>query len=501
MTLRDIGVAAARARAGRTEPLLEIDDIQGNILAGFDTAYQDFVFLRIVDVGMTKKWLTRLAPAVTTMRQVLRRRSTPARRDSAPMVGVGFGYPGLTLLAPQAQAMRDVPFTQGLHQRSRMLGDPIDERDPGHCANWIVGGPATQADIVLVIACDDRSARAAVPDLAAEGVEVIQVESCARLPGPPEGHEHFGFRDPISQPGVRGRISADPDVLLHPSVDPARPDEAKPGQKLVWPGEFVFGYPTQDPFDPWHPGLPAQAGPTWGRNGSLLVLRRLRQDVDAFEQFISDALAQVHTVAELATMTREQLRARLMGRWRHGTPVMLSPAAENLDIAYNAHRVDNFGYAGDRGTDPLGLICPQAAHIRKAYPRDHETSVDTKASMETHRILRRGMPFGSAHAADRGLLFAAYQTSLERQFEYITRSWLNNPYLRAEEEGHDPIAGQYNRAAVGSHARGFSLPYLRTDGAVGHLRLTLPRQWTVPTGGGYFFVPSITALRNHIGTR
>ena len=61
------------------------------------------------------------------------------------------------------------------------------------------------------------------------------------------------------------------------------------------------------------------------------------------------------------------------------------------------------------------------------YPRG-----DVKESeVQTHRLLRRGIPYGEpslssptapvpdTEDADRGLLFLAYQTSIENQFEFL----------------------------------------------------------------------------------
>ena len=50
----------------------------------------------------------------------------------------------------------------------------------------------------------------------------------------------------IIWPGVRG-TTPDGDIIT-PSVDKDdRPDQGGLGQDLLWPGEFVFGYPGQDP--------------------------------------------------------------------------------------------------------------------------------------------------------------------------------------------------------------------------------------------------------------
>jgi deferrochelatase/peroxidase EfeB len=80
-------------------------------------------------------------------------------------------------------------------------------------------------------------------------VKVVYAETGTTRPGGYRGFEHFGFRDGISQPGIRG---------LTPRLNPVkRPDQGLPGQGLVWPGEFVFGYPGQDPADPVKAGPPS----------------------------------------------------------------------------------------------------------------------------------------------------------------------------------------------------------------------------------------------------
>ncbi|MEM5650997.1 hypothetical protein AAHB57_30275 [Bacillus cereus] len=89
------------------------------------------------------------------------------------------------------------------------------------------------------------------------------------------GHEHFGFRDGISQPAVRGRFStASGDMLTKRWIDPSDKaflTDAEPGEKLVWPGEFVFGYPSQndqslDPIPVENEDLPIKYGvPVWAK--------------------------------------------------------------------------------------------------------------------------------------------------------------------------------------------------------------------------------------------
>ena len=48
------------------EPVLEIDQIQGNILAGFNKDHQGLVFLHIDDPSRAKAWLRTVIPFIAT---------------------------------------------------------------------------------------------------------------------------------------------------------------------------------------------------------------------------------------------------------------------------------------------------------------------------------------------------------------------------------------------------------------------------------------------------
>jgi deferrochelatase/peroxidase EfeB len=88
------------------------------------------------------------------------------------------------------------------------------------------------------------------------------------------------------------------------------------------------------------------------------------------------------------------------------------------------------------------------------------------------------------------LLFLAYQTSIVNQFEHVTQHWLNNPDHRERGSGFDPFS---------SHPlaeRRFRLAYEK-EGKPHTEDLLLPdKPFVLTTGGGYFFVPSIEALRD-----
>src|ERR1041385_7550497 len=70
------------------EEVLDVEDIQGNILPGFNKDHLTLLFFCITDVSSTRSWLRELAPNVATTREVLDdrrlRRMIKARRGFEP---------------------------------------------------------------------------------------------------------------------------------------------------------------------------------------------------------------------------------------------------------------------------------------------------------------------------------------------------------------------------------------------------------------------------------
>lgn len=484
------------SQAEAEEPLLASAEIQGNILPGFRTSHQMFAFLRIADPQRAKAALRQIGDEVATMDGVMQAGCGGLARC---LLNLGFTFSGLRKLVRDASLFTDLAFREGMHRRSPLLGDPTDSQAEGNPANWVVGSPQDEPDMLLLLgARDGILADASLQRLLAKlasGFDIIWLEHGSALPGEKAGKEHFGFVEPISQPAIRGRLTSERDSHLTPRSSGSHGHD---GQPLVWPGEFLFGYPGQDPTDILTPGRTSTGGPAWSVNGSYLVFRRLRQNVDKFDRVLQDA-ARALAAADpsLVSTTPDLIAAKLMGRWRSGAPLLISPGKDDPVLARDTVATNRFSYSGEAACgswagDPLGLACPYAAHIRRAYPRDDARSPLAQAEVQTHRLLRRGIPFRRIRpgSEERGLLFLAYQTSIERQFEFVTRAWLNNPHVRHLDDGYDPIAGQAPKGAD----RPFSIAFRREDGSVGRVELSLPADLVVPTGGAYFFVPSISAL-------
>lgn len=130
------------------------------------------------------------------------------------------------------------------------------------------------------------------------------------------------------------------------------------------------------------------------------------------------------------------------------------------------------------------------AHIRKTNPRGDQPP-SGRSSVSSHRILRRGIPYGPEISenptAERGLLFACYQSSLNSGFDFIQQAWANNPFFRFPGGGVDAVMGQSSEETVGMKG-------LFPQDANRELQLPGKNRFVVARGGEYFFSPSIGAL-------
>jgi Dyp-type peroxidase family len=518
------------------DELLELDDIQGGIIPGFKKDHSLIIGLFIEDVAGCKAWLKVQANEVARATDVLRfnrlykamrmRRGNESGLPTIVWKSISFSVSGLQLLRPGdnvANSFED-KFVAG------MFNDSLQDPSP---AQWKFGGNSQSVPHILIVLAADRQSDldAEITRLVKEigesgggGVPAMRMSGPAQAgatpPAPLTGHEHFGFKDGISQPAIRGVRSADPtDFFDARLLAPDAPEFdlfAEPGRPLVWPGQFLIGYNRADPRNALRPRNPAPLKLPWQKNGSYLVYRRLQQFVHRFWEFCQTS-ANALAAASGRPMTREFFASRLVGRWPSGAPLMRAQAADDDQLAKDDLSNNNFGFSEltpvvklKDGTtassqfaapqpDPDGRVCPFVGHIRKVNPRDDPT--DSGGADDTLRrlMLRRGIPYGPPKdrtrlfeddGVDRGLLFMAYQGAITDQFHFVTQTWANEanaPHASTPEAGHDPLIGQ-NAAE-----RFIRVP---VDDDVSHdQRLAVPRDpWVLMTGGGYFFTPSISAL-------
>lgn len=482
----------------------DAEDIQGDILAGFNKDYRMYLFLNFPkDANRARGWLGELVPRIATTKEVaaFNERFSAARHArggddpenlKAIWINVSFTVAGLNTLLTADEHKNELKpfaaFSAGSAERAASIGDvgPLSAPE-----NWVFGGPHQDPiDALLIVAADDRD------DLSVElekqralltryGLVTIFEQRGVTLPGLGRGHEHFGFKDGISQPGVKG----------FDFPDDMRPDQVKGhlGSDLLAPGEFILGYDTQ-PIDPNIPPReePKPADPPpWMKNGSFQVIRRLQQDIPGFWAQIT---TKVHSLPSDDPLIEEDLGAKLVGRWRSGTPLDLSPDKDDR-FTHDPKDDNDFEYENDA----LGHRAPRFSHIRKMYPRENNSFGN-----EHRRLLRRGIPFGLpfdpsagtgyGEDAQRGLLFVAYMSSIADQFEFLQKNWANLPNFPFPRKGIDdndpPKAGA--DPVIGTFPDPASTIRLRRQG---HDDVHLSFQRFVHTQGvSYAFAPSISTL-------
>ncbi len=193
--------------------------------------------------------------------------------------------------------------------------------------------------------------------------------------------------------------------------------------------------------------------PAIGLNGSFAAFRMMHQDVGAFEAFL-------RAEGERNEVDPELVAAKICGRWRNGDPLMLRLEPEG-EIPHGDR--NDFDYETTDawvGGDREGLVCPRGAHIRRAFPRSQRV-IDDLTGLH-RRIVRRAMPYGPRWREDepegieRGLVGYFICASLEHQFEYVMRNWINDGLFTGGRLGRtrDPLVGTTEPANARFHAPG-----------------------------------------------
>jgi Dyp-type peroxidase family len=451
-------------------PLRRNDEIQAAILAGLNKPHQNFLFLNFggedqpaATRDRARRWLQEQADRVATTRQVTdfkdaRKAGEGAGTLKAVWSSLSLTYHGLCTL------MRDEDRNHvGLEAFEAFRQGPVGrlaadngKSDPDR---WVVGGPKRPSvDAVVTVAADDPEELLVALDeqrlsAARHGLVVLMEQRGDALPGSDGGREHFGYRDSVSQPGIKD--------YTPPTDDDPPDDAAHPGSGIVPASQFVLG--RQEPGE--LPAAPQE--PAWMHDGSFQVFRRLAQDVPGWWKQLAN-LAEQHP-----RVGADRLGASLIGRWPNGNPLSLAAAAYERTPT---GELNDFDYLDD----PKGHVTPRFAHVRKMRPRD--------GADRAPRILRRGIPFGPVfdpaagpgHGVDteRGLLFNAFMARIE-QFEQLQNGAQAAGAEPRDNDGPDPLVG------------------LGDDG--GHCKLDgveLDLQPVVQTTGTvYAFAPSLSTLK------
>lgn len=470
----------------------DFSDMQGLVRFGHGKLTEaEFLLLAVSDVQVARDWL---ATAPITSAEWM---------DPPPETAlqVAFTASGLQALELSGEVLSQFsqPFLAGMageESRTRRLGDTGGNAP----ANW--AWDDGEIHVLLMLYAREGgldSLKSTLMDSVFKDAFDIAQALPTRLN---DGIEPFGFADGISEPKV--------------DWDQQNPPPKHGREKyanLIAPGEIVLGYVNEYKEVSPAPQIIGDEGHhDFGRNGSYLVLRQLEQDVAGFWRYLDSA-------ANGDAVQREALATAMVGRARDGKPLI-----KGRREIEGGRKGNDFTYEDDVD----GVVCPVGAHIRRANPRtgDQPPGVDSRwawltstlgfrrrrdglpgrhdlvASTRFHRLARRGRAYGPPLSPEqalssmpdtqgpRGLHFICLCADITRQFEFVQNAWMASPTFDGLHGEADPIVG--SREPVG----GVPSDSFSIQNATGIAkRLEGLPQFVTVRGGGYFFLPSMRAIR------
>ncbi len=488
---------------------VEMNDIQGLILRGYNFPHIRYIIFRIEDPDGAKQFCADLASG-TAPGGLSITSAEPWENLQKPdyCLNIGFTYFGLEKLIGKdnSKTVKDdssaevfLAFKKGAITDARLMGD-TGESAP---ANWWKNGgwiakeaPSTDGSELHIqltlFTLTPENREKYYSDLLGmiaktpSGPAVVPVYYQDSDPITVDGNSdyvHFGYRDSLSQPRIDDILWNKPKMLKLMGISSI---DDRPKVPL---DRFVISKKAKD-----------YNAHTLLVNGTFAAFRLLYQDEAKFNAFI-------HSNSETSP---ELMAAKICGRWRDGTPLVVSPNKEDKSLGEPSTKnfnFTNFNYLkaspnqqGDQSSDELALKCPYAAHIRRANPRDDINVTDNDDNAETHRILRRASPYGPVYdpaekpGIQRGLVGLFIGAVLDFQFRFVTKAWLErggfrNPDASPNYSGVDPIFGPqaadtspdnsifaYNKK--GTYVETPNLTrFVRTDGSL------------------YLFLPGISGLK------
>lgn len=456
------------------QPMLE--QLQCNILKPHGRDFSTHIFLQFMgEIPDVKAWLRSITEhyVISALRQLEESRAFTADGTPGGLIGSLFlsaeGYRYLELDVDSFPE-EGRTFLGGMKMHGANIIESLihtNNRDPDP-AQWEQGYQST-IHAMLLLAHDDKAAVqeavVAVEETLVGIASVVVVEhgnvlrnaqpqAAGKAEPPRKGQpiEHFGYLDGRSNP-----LFLKPDIVKEQAgggVDAWDPSASL--RQVLVPDPMAD---TEDCF------------------GSYLVFRKLEQNVAAFRLAIESLASQLDISPDLAG-------AFAFGRFKDGTPV-----TNQGEVGLGG--INNFNYAD---TDRQGHKCPFHSHARKVNPRG-TTPFTSLESERSRRIARRGIPYGLPNEqkpprAGVGLLFMCYQSDIHHQWEFMQRTWADNPNfprnLILPDTGDDPIIGQDSDS---NGAQKWPTAWNSTD-----TRRADFGGYVTLKGGEFFFAPSLRFL-------
>jgi len=442
----------------------ELSAIQGILVHGYTRLpHCNYLFLRVINRDIFLHWLKQ------------QHFQDASIKPSANCQNIAFTSEGLAQLGINVSEHNgfSIDFIQGMDtpHKNRTLGDF------GHNATekWKWGSRQQPVHVLLMQFCTSENESLNQLDLfrssvSQNGMELVSHVYSASLP---QGKEHFGFQDGLSQPDIKG--------IKDRGVT----------ENTLNPGEFILGYPNSYNVLPLNPVIDSF---DFGKNGSYMVVRQLEQHVRQFWD----------TIMQLENQDLDQailLASKMVGRWPNGKPLVL---AESQDTPVEDKGIFDFMYYEE---DKHGYKCPVGSHIRRTNPRDSfdDNPQDSLETSNKHRILRRGRPYGppicpemnianilkaESDREERGLVFICFNTDISRQFEFVQHTWSNNQKFDGLYNDVDPIMGvqgSYNDNTMDT-------TQFEVQACPFRKRYKNIPSFVTVRGGDYFFLPGIQAI-------
>jgi len=460
---------------------LNLADIQGMVLRRYLMPVQRHFLLKVANPAAARSVLGRMVSRNEADALQVTTAEEPAF-GAQYYLHVGITWPGLIALevkdrVPALSFKSFRAFTEGAAARAEAIGE-VNKSAP---ENWIPAFGKGDDHVILTLYARDptllETHSARLSELCATGGAFHElwrgdgaalIEKVNGIPTP-VSKVHFGYVDGIADPTIKGGPEGN------------MPDHQQPCE----PWLFVLLDDAENYYVPNPPEL--------GRNGSFGVFTVMAQDVVGFENFLQSQKDTIHP---------ELLAAKICGRWRNGVPLELSPDTDSPPGGIKLDQLNDFDYVNKDGSgDPDGLRCPIGAHLRRVNPRGQPIKGQgiPGGSNNNHRLIRRGMPYGPAYVPgtpddgiERGLLGYIINSSIENQFEFVMREWLNGFEFvgasRLNPKAEDIMTSRKSDPAEGV----FEIP--RANGAP-PLRITGFSSFVTTRASAYCFLPSITALK------
>src|SRR5262245_48218100 len=180
---------------------LELDDIQHFLLARAPALAARYEFIRFPDAASGRKWLSTMVEKVGSGREV------GEQRADARWVTLGLTWNGLRVLGVDEASLNTFPeeFRQGMAARASILGTTGANGQE----HWVGGLAGENLHAVVILFARDVTERERCREeherfVQQCGIEVLSSLDLGAIPPLEYAHEHFGYRDRLSEPVIEG---------------------------------------------------------------------------------------------------------------------------------------------------------------------------------------------------------------------------------------------------------------------------------------------------------